>query len=235
MTKPSSGYPDFQAYASWRGTPTLAPATAYTPGTHQLATFDMSNYATLNVVAENTAGVAELHVQWWTDATMATFVDDATIPLNHNMVVNLAMPAESAFVSVSVIVQAGPNASVTSVLTPTNLATNEVRFIGVPRQLSFIAKSLAASATDSVTSAYAFPGQAMVSFTPGDALGMLEVRVQSLDRSGNPASTLFDDPASTGAFQQMIVLPTAAVVLQIINHDAGAAHVYDCCLTPLAH
>lgn len=235
MTKPSGGYPDFQGYASWRATPESAAATSYAPGTTVLGTFNMTNYATLSIVAENTTGVAELHVQWWTDSTMTTFVDDATIPLNHNMVVNLAMPAESAFVSVSLVVQAGPNATVTSVLTPTNLAMNEVRFIGVPRQLSFITRTIPASATDSVTSAYAYPGQAMVSFTPGDALGMLSVRVQSLDRTGNPASTLFFDPGPAGAFQQLIILPVAAVVLQIINNDAGASHVYDCCLTPLAH
>lgn len=235
MTKPSGGYPDFQGYASWRATPAAASATSYPPGTQVLGTFNMTNYASLAVVVENTTGVAELHVQWWTDSSMTTFVDDATIPLNHNMVVNLAMPAESAFVSVSVIVQAGPNATITSVLTPTNLAMNECRFIGVPRQLSFIAKTILASATDSLTSAYAYPGQALLSFVPGDALGKLQVRVQSLDRTGNPASTLFFDPGPVGAFQQILILPVAAIVMQIINTDAGAPHVYDCSLTPMAH
>lgn len=235
MTKPSAGYPDFQSYASWRGTPALLPATSYPAGTTLLGQFDMSNYASLQVVVENTTGVAELHTQWWTDATKTILVDDSTIPLNHNMVVNLLMPAQSAYVSVSVVVQAGPNATVTSNLTPTNMATNETRFPGVPRQLAFIARTLAASGSDSVTSAYAFPGNAQVSFVPGDNLGKLHVRVQSLDRAGNPASTLFDDPGNTGAFQQPIILPCAAVVLQIFNNDAGASHTYDCCLTPLAH
>lgn len=235
MTKPSSGYPDFQSYASWRGTSAKALAVSYPPGTTTLGSFDLSNYASLAVVAENTTGIAVLHIKWWTDSTMTTFVDDATIPLNHNVVLNLIMPAVSAYVSVDVIVDAGPNATVSSVLTPTNLAENEVRFAGVPRQMAFIAKTVAANTTDSLTSAYMVPGQAMVSFTPGDNLGKLAVRVQSLDKTGNPASTLFGPVNPTVPLSQIILLPVAAIVLQIINQDLGASHVYDCALTPLAH
>lgn len=235
MTKPSSGYPDFQSYASWRGTPANAAGSSSAPGTTLLGAFDMSNYASLAVVAQNTTGTAVLHVQWWTDSTMATFVDDATIPLNHNVTVNLVMPAEAPYVSVSVVVDAGPNATLNYILTPTNLAENEVRFAGVCKQLAFIARTVPAASVDSLTSAYIIPGQALVSFVPGDTLGKLDVRVQSLDKTGNPASTLFMNKGAIAPFSQVIILPVAAVVLQIINNDGGAGHVYDCALTPMAH
>ena len=119
--------------------------------------------------------------------------------------------------------------------TPSNAIPPYIVNLSIPDMAGNNAKSLAASAVDSLLVDYVVPGNAFLSFTPADATGKIQVQVQAINKSNNVSFTLFNNPGPTAPINVLVILPYAPCQLVLTNTDGAAAHTYTACLLPLGH
>lgn len=235
MTTPSGGYPDFQGYASFKGMPIVAASTHRAAGLFTIGDMNLGNYGSLNAFIGCTSGNGELQITWWTDSTKTTQVDKHLIPIVANVTIDLALPTLSSFVTIAINVVSGGGMTESHMMTPSNAIPPYIVNLSIPDPAGRTAKSLAASAVDTLLIDYVVPGNAFLSFTPADATGMLQVQVQSIDKTSSASFTLFNDPGPTAKINTPVLLPYAPCQLVITNKDGAAAHTYTACLLPLGH
>lgn len=235
MTTPSGGYPDFQSYASFKGTPIVAPLTARAAGTFTIGDMNLGNYGSLNAFIKCTAGNGELSIKWWTDSTKTTLVDTHLIPIVANTTIDLALPTLSSFVTIAINVVSVGGMTEAHMMTPSNAIPPYIVNLSIPDPAGRTAKSLAASAVDTLLVDYVVPGNAFLSFTPADATGKLQVQVQSIDKTNSASFTLFNDPGPTSKINTPLLLPYAPCQLVITNTDGAGPHTYTATLLPLGH
>jgi len=235
MTVPSGGYPDFQAYASFKGTPIVAASAARAAGLFTVGDMNLANYGSLNAAVKCTAGNGELKITWWTDSTKTISIDTHQIPIVANVTIDLALPTLSSFVTIAINVVSGGGMTESHMFTPSNAIPPYIVNLSIPDMAGNNAKSLAASAVDSLLVDYVVPGNAFLSFTPADATGKIQVQVQAINKSNNVSFTLFNNPGPTAPINVLVILPYAPCQLVLTNTDGAAAHTYTACLLPLGH
>lgn len=235
MTTPSGGYPDFQGYASFKGTPIVAAPTARAAGIFTIGDMNLGNYGSLNAFMKCTAGNGELQITWWTDSTKTTVVDKHLIPIVANVTIDLALPTLSSFVTIAINVVSGGGMTESHMMTPSNAIPPSIVSLSIPDPAGRNAHVLAAAAVDSLLIDYVSPGQAFLSFTPADATGKIQVQVQSIDKNNLVSSTLFNSPGPTAPINIPLLLPYAPAQLVLTNTDGVGAHTYTACLLPLGH
>lgn len=235
MTTPSGGYPDFQGYASFKGTPIVAASTHRATGIFTVGDMNLANYGSLNAFMQCTAGNGELQITWWTDSTKTTVVDKHLIPITANVTIDLALPTLSSFVTIAVNAVAVGGITESHLFTPSNAIPPNIVSLSIPDMNGRNTRSLAASAVDSLLIDYVSPGQAFLSFTPADATGKIQVQVQAIDKNNNVSFTIFNNAGPTAPINQLLLLPYAPVQLVLTNNDGAGAHTYTACLLPLGH
>lgn len=235
MTAPSGGYPDFQSYASFKGTPIVAASAARAAGLFVVGDMNLANYGSLNAFMQCTAGNGELQIIWWTDSTKTTKVDTHLIPIVANTTINLALPTLSSFVTIKINVVSGGGMTESHMMTPSNAISPYIVNLSIPDPAVRNAQVLAASAVDTLLIDYVVPGNAYLSFTPADATGKIQVQVQAIDKSNNVSATLFNNAGPTAAINTALLLPYAPCQLVLTNTDGVGAHTYTACLLPLGH
>lgn len=235
MTTPSGGYPDFQGYSSFKGTPLVAAHTVRNAGLFTIGDVNLSNYGSVNVFVDVTVGTGELQIQWWSDSTKTILIDQYNIPAITAATINLCMPAISSFITVAIDVLGGAAMTVAHMVTPSNAIPPTLMDPAVPVQTGFTSKSLAAGATDTSLAEYVIPGEAWLSFSPDAATGKLDCTVQSLDNLGAVAFNVAHFIAPTAPINVPIMLPLAPVQLVVHNTDGVSAHTYSSCLISVGH
>lgn len=235
MTTPSGGYPDFQAYSSFKGKPIVAASTARAFGLFTIGDMNLGNYGSLNAFVNCTAGNGELQITWWTDSTKTSVVDKHLIPIVANVAIDLALPTLSSFVTIAINVVSGGGMTESHMMTPSNAIPPYIVNLSIPDPAGRTNHSLAASAVDSLLIDYVVPGQAFLSFTPADATGMIQVQVESIDKTDSVSFVIFNNTGPTAPINVPLLLPYAPCQLVLTNKDGAAAHTYTACLLPLGH
>lgn len=235
MTAPSGGYPDFQSYASFKGTPIVAASTHRPTGIFTVGDMNLANYGSLNAFMQCTAGNGELQITWWTDSTKTTIVDKHLIPIIANVTIDLALPTLSSFVTIAVNAVAVGGITESHMFTPSNAIPPNIVSLSIPDMNGRNGQALAALQVDSLLIDYVSPGQAFLSFSPADATGKLQVQVQAINKSNNVSFTIFNNPGPTVPINVPLLLPYTPVELVVTNTDAANPHTYTACLLPLGH
>jgi hypothetical protein len=230
MTTPSGGYPDFQSSVQWKGAKVSAPSQGYPFGVTDLSFINLTNFASLGLSMRVPAGNLNLILTFWADQAKTVKVDTYTIPVVSGTTVDLLVPAVASWVDISIDVQTGGGATVIYNFTPSNVPTNELSYVGPPQLLFETAKTLAASASSITNPFYLIPGPAYFEFLPYDALGKLQVDINTITATGGAGARILRQNGPTAELFRNIILPCAPVQVTITNTDAGGPHEYDMAL-----
>lgn len=227
MTKPSGGYPDFQSSVSWKGTSLAASSTSYPVGNTDLATVNLTNYASLNLNMVAASGNSLVTLTWWLDSALTQRVDTQTFPLLSGDVATLIFPAIAPYVDVSIGVTGAVPQVLTWAATPTNTGADQVSYARPPVTAGEVGHTLTVSTNKTYGVNRIAPGQAYFFFNPYDATGKLQLDIQCLNENGTSALWLVKQPAPTVAVSGIITLPAMHVQATVTNNDGAASHSYD--------
>lgn len=225
MSSPVAGRADFQAYASWMGTPIVIPSAAYPVGTTIIEDLSLANYSALDVLAFDVAGNGVLQFQFFTDATKAQSVDVYQYILTGGNALNLTIPMISPFVEISVIVNVGQTFRLISIFTPNNTPVLRPTYPGQVRNVSANGLSVAANSSNFQVAQYLIAGQTYAFFQPADSTGKLDFAVRALDSNGNVAYELMKFQAPTGPTGFTFLSPCQPIRIEVVNNDAANPHV----------
>lgn len=227
MTSPASGRADFQAYASWLGTPDIIPATNYPVGTTIIADLSLSNFSALNVLAFGTTGSGTLQFQFFTDATKSQSIDVYQYVITGNNALNLTIPMITPFVEVSVIVLPTHALLLTTILTPNNIPVVRPTYPGQVRNFSANAQTLGPSGSILGFPQYIIAGQTYAFFQPADSAGKLDFTISAVGADAQVQYELMKFAGPTGPTGFTFLSPCQPIQIQVKNNDAASAHTYN--------
>ena len=225
MSAPVAGRADFQAYASWMGTPIVIPSTTYNPGTTVIEDLSLSNYSALNILAFDVAGNGNIQFQFFTDSTKTQSVDVFRYVLVNGAALNLTVPMISPFVEISAVVEAAQTLTMISLFTPNNEPVLRPTYPGQVRSLNGYLDSIAASATIFSSQQYIIGGEGYAYFRPSDSSGKLDFIINVLGDTGAVNYELLSFRGATTPQNTRIICPPQPIQIQITNNDGAAAHV----------
>lgn len=220
-------YPDWQQFPNAIG-PNLFPAASVNDptGTYPGTVLAVSSYASLSVAIVPTAGAGKLIVQHWTDAagTMSAETDTYRFRVGAALVVRL--PLRATYVQLTLEVTSGANLVASTWAALLNSSSERVTFPVGGQQAGTYDTVIAASAVDQWRMPAINAGNAMLSFLPGNTLGVLQVEVIAQDELGNRLYEIMFPVLPTAIFNQPLQLPGEVTIVEITNTDAANAHSY---------
>lgn len=220
MSVPGSGHPDWQAYANWRGTLKTTAAVNYHTGVTAIGTFITTNYASVYVSALGTSGSGQLVLDWFADdaATMPT--ETVTFNVTGITLFNVLVPASGNSVKVSFNNDLVPDCVFSFSLLPMNIPVAKPVFHVDPTDTGEFEQLVSHSTTHSVAVNQIMGGLAHVYFDPELGTGKMAFKLYSVDQDGLRALRLVNFTNLAGPSQQLIVLPSRPLIVDIINSDA---------------
>lgn len=220
----TTGYPDFQAYAQWRGAALVAQFnTSYGLGTTSYGPFYVGDYASISLFgsvgstqpllvamtfSDDAAGVNTLEVVEWA--------------LFNGVQVQCSVPARGNYVKLSV-----NNVGVSSVpgtfyMQPTNVITPNIKYLGQPQGTCLVNSfgTIAASATTTTQGLWVFGGLAMFS-VEDQSNNKWHGRLQFWNRNTQNMQTFawIDGGGGQQRLAVLVVLPPATVQTLVTNDD----------------
>lgn len=227
MTKPSGGFPDYQAYASWKGTSLTQPRTVYPVGVHDFGQVNLSNYASLALVMTAHTGNSLVVLKWYLDQAQTQKVDQYTFAINGGDIANLVLPAVTPYVDISITVTSAGGQDLDVAFTPSNAVLSGAAYARTPASVGEIGKTLPASGSQNYSLGFIAPGSAWWFIQPYDTAGKLQLDILCRDENGAPKYWLVKNAGFVGPTSGFIMLPGYSVQATVTNNDGAAPHEYD--------
>jgi hypothetical protein len=131
MTGPSSGYPDWQQYASWRGLTLYSQQIDFTPGaTQSIGEWAMGNYASIRIMMSGITNGAEVFLFGADDefGTQEILVERWVV--RPDTVIRVVVPVITPWVRMEAVGAAGVNSSIVVNVQQCNIATEKAYYAG---------------------------------------------------------------------------------------------------------
>lgn len=225
------GHPDWQTYPNWRGLPLIQENTVFPNGPTERGPFSVNNYQSALINVESSPDNMQMILQLFTDDTLSVLVDQITITFSAGLKVNCLIPLAASTLLVTIQNTSGGGAALDYTITPVNIPADKPRFYGIVNVISSTATSLPASTTANLLLPYMQPGLAHLFLNPHDATGKLNFSVFA----GSPTARggiVYSNNGPTVPDQRLIALSDRAYMIQVVNTDGAAAHVFDAVLIP---
>lgn len=227
MTTPH-GHPDSQSIVNTNSANLLGgPGTAYPVGHTLSPVIPCASWGSLSVNFFPTAGQGQVFIRHWTDAAGTKTAGNDSWPVNSLTNLNVRSPLRANYVQLDInVTSAGPltaNAIATLQSTTADKLSFPVGFQGVHDQ----SKTLAASTSVNYNPAFIAAGRAYLFFQPQDTSGKLSCIVYEADQAGVAFGILAKLVTTAPPVSQLLEVPDTALIVQVINSDAAAAHTFD--------
>lgn len=225
MTIPGFGHPDWQAYANWRGTLAATAAVNYHTGQTVIGTFITTNYASVYVSAVGTSGSGQLTLQWFADEAATMPTESVTFNVTGITLFNAITPASGNAVTVSFNNDLVPDVVFQFSLLPMNIPVGKTVFHVDPTGTGEFEQLVANSTTHTVAINQIMGGLAHVYFDPEGGSGKMAFKLYSIGEDGTRDARLCNFTNLTVPSQQLIVLPSEPLSVDIINSDGVNNHI----------
>lgn len=227
MTDPTSGFPDWQQYASWRGQTLLSSIVSPgAGGTTTAVTASVGNYASLRIILEGQANGVEVQM----------FGGDSAISPNQwlinrwivrtNTVIRTVIPVLTSWVQIVVVSQAGLAGSVFIHVQPTNVASDKLHYFGHQNILNVENRAIAAAVTDFWYPAVLFGGPAHLWAITVPASVDLLFQVETYNSDGTILERIARWRLFAAEFNTDFQLPSKSWRISVLNVTAGAQNYY---------
>lgn len=232
MTTPTSGFPDWQQYASWRGVSLLNADIALAAGGSQtVLKTSVGNYASIRLILEGLGNGAEVQVfggdsfsspnQWLINRWV----------VRPDTVIRTVMPVLTSWIQIDVVSQAALGSTTRINVQPVNVAFDKLHYFGHQNILNVEARAIAAAATDLwyPTVLFGGPAHMWITTTPAPVDVVFNIETYNsdatrLDRIGQwrnvPGDSHFD-----------LQLPAKSWRMNALN-NTGAGQTYYFSIAP---
>lgn len=225
MTIPGFGHPDWQAYANWRGTLAATAAVNYHTGTTVIGTFNTTNYASVYVSAVGSSGSGELVLQWFADEAATMPTEAVTFNVTGITLFNAITPASGNAVTVSFNNLLVPDVVFKFSLLPMNIPVGKTVFHVNPTGTGELEQLIGGGGTRTIAINQIMGGLAYVYFDPEGGSGKMAFKLYSIGEDGTRDARLCNFTNLAVPSQQLIILPSEPLSVDIINSDAVTSHI----------
>lgn len=225
-------FPDWQQFPNAQGGNVFPAFTqTLTPGVHSTALIPATNWSSVTLVVEPSAGAAQVQIGHYADLAGTMEIDSDTWPVNATTRLVVRTPLRGPYVKLTITVTSAGNLTASTWASFLSSSSDRISFPVSTQNLSDFAHSLAANGTKTYSVGEISAGHALFYFKPYDTTGKLEVSIHAVDELGNSGQLIADFGQPTGIVQQLIMVPDNIVTVEVDNKDATTAHSYDFSLT----
>ena len=202
-----------------------------TPGVHQGVMLPALSWSSIMLMANPTAGAAQITLGHYADQAGTMEIDSDTWPVNTTTRLVVRSPLRGKYIRIDYNVTSGVSLQTENWANFLSASSDHISFPVSTQNLSDFAHVLAASGTKTYSVGEISAGQALFYFKPYDTTGKLEVSIHAVDELGNPGQLIAEFGQPTGIVQQLIMVPDNIVTVEVDNKDGAATHTYDFSLT----
>lgn len=225
-------FPDWQQFPNAQGGNIFPAFTqTLTPGAHSTALIPATNWSSVIIIVEPSAGAAQVQIGHYADAAGTQEIDSDTWPVNATTRLVVRTPLRGPYVRLTITVTSPGDLQVENWANFLSASSDRISFPVSTQNLSDFSHALAANATKTYSVGEISAGQALFYLKPYDTSGKLSVSIHAVDELGNSGQLIADFGKPTAIVQQLIMVPDLIVTVAIGNTDAAAAHTYDFSLT----
>lgn len=226
------GHPDWQTYPNWRGVPLIQENAIFPVGFTNRGPFSLNNYQSVLINVVTPPDNMLLFVQFFTDTTLATLVEELSITFGDSVNVNVIFPAVANALRIRIDNNGGAGAILQYAATPVNIPVSRPTFFATKNEVNVVNTAVPASSNAFFQLPFIQPGLAHLWLNPRDASGKLNFLV----RSGSPTVVgppIFVINGPVAFDQRLIGLTDRPYLLEVSNTDGAAAHSFDASLIPV--
>lgn len=230
--------PDMTDFPDWQQFPNAQSDNLFpgftqtlTPGVHQGVMLPALSWSSIMLIANPTAGAAQITLGHYADAAGTMEIDSDTWPVNTTTRLVVRSPLRGKYIRIDYNVTSGVSLQTENWANFLSASSDHISFPVSTQNLSDFAHVLAASGTKTYSVGEISAGQALFYFKPYDTTGKLSVSIHAVDELGNSGSLIADFGQPAAIVQQLIMVPDYIVTVEVDNKDGAAAHTYDFSLT----
>lgn len=225
-------FPDWQQFPNAQSDNLFAAFTqTLTPGVHSTALIPATNWSSVIIIVEPSAGAAQVQIGHYADLAGTQQIDSDTWPVNATTRLVVRTPLRGPYVKLTITVTSAGNLTAGTWANFLSASSDRISFPVSTQNLSDFAHALAANGTKTYSVGEISAGQALFYFKPYDTAGKLEVSIHAVDELGNSGQLIAEFGQPTATVQQLIMVPDNIVTVEIDNKDGAAPHTYDFSLT----
>ena len=225
-------FPDWQQFPNAQGGNIFPAFTqTLTPGPHSTALIPATNWSSVTMIVDPSAGAAQVQIGHYADAAGTQEIDSDTWPVNATTRLVVRTQLRGPYVRLTITVTSPGNLTAGTWANFLSASSDRISFPVSTQNLSDFDHSLAANGTKTYSVGEISAGQALFYFKPYDTTGKLEVSIHAVDELGNSGQLIAEFGKPTTTVQQLITVPDLIVTVEIDNTDAVTAHAYDFSLT----
>jgi hypothetical protein len=222
-----TGAPDYQQFANWSDVALFSASTNGSTAGITLGTFNVSQWAGLQVNVSSIVGAGGLRFTFFADAGLTQTVGSRLYHMGALLLgpTSYTVPVQGLFCRVACLTN-GPVANQCFVtISPTNRVGSPASFSSFPHLFEQVATSVGAGATVNQNAQYFYSGPASLSF--GTALAAFTVAIVYFDNLGTQHLVFTETfaAASQANFRSPVMIPPAPCQLQLTNGTAGAGNM----------
>jgi hypothetical protein len=224
------GYPDYQAYPSWRGGNAFpAFQQTFAPGNNLSGVQSVNIWrgAQVRVFPDNaTAGFARVILSWYSDAVKTHLLGSDNWGVNVNTALDVLVPIKGPFAEVNIDVTSVGAMDASAQFVPTNVGDGHISYPVTNDNAHNTGVAVVASGTSDLILPLVQGGLASVNFTPVDALGKLTFIVAVYKEDGTFNYQLHNYGQPTAPVNDRVILPDDIAGIHVINTDGAGPHSY---------
>lgn len=222
----SIGYPDYQTYPTWTGTPVNVVNASVSNTTPYKQDFQLGNFSALLIETAGQAFGLGVTVTYYTDSTKTAQGASLSWTLQAVTSLNVIIPNLGAYAEITLSMTQTGSQTVGLFVTPLNMPiTKPVYF--KPGNGIFSSNTVAASGTQRYNLTQTTEGTIYLFFVPGDATGKLNVDVQQVDQSGANIYPAIKAVGPAAGVYLTGVAVNAPYTVVVTNTDAAGAHAFN--------
>ena len=231
----TTGFPDFQAYAQWRGL-NLLPAYIQTlPVGHTLSGPQLvSSWRGVQLRIKPSAGNCVVVLHWYDDVAETEITGSDTWNVSTGVVLSVTSPIKGQYCDLDINVTSAGAMTADTQLFGVNSVTDRLAYVTGGSQITQTSLVIAAGATALFIVSPIVAGPATVNWSFADNSGMIGVTVNRFNADGTAGAILADLGSSTllTPFTQQVTLIDNLCGLQLKNADAVNPHTCSVRLVP---
>jgi hypothetical protein len=228
----ASGFPDDQGYANWHGT-VLVDNSASIPGAGEtFGPFLVDSFAAIKLQTANAGGTCEVAVNYYADEAGDTQLGAYVLWVTNQTDLNVLIPADAAWLQVTVTPQSGDATMLDLTVAPSNVATPKIAYLGYGSTIATGSVSLPEAEDIFYYPAFVCPGPCAIYFGPEDDDAMLTLELEAQSGIGIGTGDLWRVTKPADEVQLTCQLPDFPVEFKVSNADAANAHAFRLGATP---
>jgi hypothetical protein len=231
MTTPH-GHSDWQQIVNTSSPNLLSgPGTVFPVGHNKTPVIPCANWGSITAEIRPTAGTGVLIINHWLDSAGTLSAGNDAWRVNTNTAVNVRSPLRATYVQLDTLVTSAGAMTADAQAFFQSTTADRLSFPVGFQGASDLAKTLAASASINYFPPFIASGRAWLWFNPNDASGKLSCVLYGSDEKGIAFEVLAKLVTTTPPIAQLLEVPDAPLILQVINGDGAAPHTFDISLT----